>query len=250
MFSISNRRRYCFNRAFFNWSRSSLMKSSSRSSSVATTGRRPMNSGMRPNFSRSFGLDVTEDFRWYGDLPAPKPGAAKPIDVERLRAEMIFSRPEESSTADKQDVGRVDLKEFLLRMLPPTLRGNARDSAFHDLQQRLLHAFARDVAGDRRVVGFATDLIDLVDIDDAALRALDVVVGGLQQLQDDVFDVLADVAGLGQRRRIRHREWHVENLRQRLRQQRSCPSRFGPISRMLDFASSTSLCLVWWLSRL
>src|SRR4029077_955443 len=42
------------------------------------------------------------------------------------------------------------------------------------------------VAGDRRVVGFAGDLVDLVDVDDATLRALDVVIGRLQQLQDDV----------------------------------------------------------------
>jgi len=28
------------------------------------------------------------------------------------------------------------------------------------------------------------------------------------------------------------------------------PEPVGPISRMFDFASSTSLCLVWWLRRL
>ena len=39
----------------------------------------------------------------------------------------------------------------------------------------------RDVARDRRVVALARDLVDLVDVDDAALRALDVVVGVLQQ---------------------------------------------------------------------
>jgi len=39
-------------------------------------------------------------------------------------------------------------------------------------------------------------------------------------LQDDVLDVLADVAGFGQRRRVRHRERHVEDARQRLHQQR------------------------------
>jgi len=35
------------------------------------------------------------------------------------------------------------------------------------LQQRLLHAFAGHVPGDRGVVGLARDLVDLVDIDDA-----------------------------------------------------------------------------------
>ncbi len=133
---------------------------------------------------------------------------------------MIFSKPRESAAADEQNIGGVDLQELLLRMLAAALRRNRGHRAFHDLEQRLLHALARDVPGDRRVVGLAADLVDLVDIDDAALRALDIVVGRLQQLQDDVFDVLADVAGFGQRRRIRHGEGNVEDPRQRLRQQR------------------------------
>jgi hypothetical protein len=42
----------------------------------------------------------------------------------------------------------------------------------------------------------------------------------LQQLEDDVLDVLADIAGFGQRGRIGHREGHVEDARERMRQQR------------------------------
>jgi hypothetical protein len=105
-------------------------------------------------------------------------------------------------------------------MLASALRGYGRDRALHDLEQGLLHALTRHVARDRRVVGLAADLVDLVDVDDATLRALDIVVGRLQQLQDDVLDVLADVAGLGQRRGIGHCERHVEHARQRLREQR------------------------------
>jgi len=48
--------------------------------------------------------------------------------------------------------------------------------------------------------------------------ALDVVVGGLQQLEDDVLDVLADIPGFGERRRIRHGKRHIEDTRQRLRE--------------------------------
>src|SRR5262249_21389521 len=128
--------------------------------------------------------------------------------------------PIEGAAAYEQDVGGVDLQEFLLRMLASALRRHRRDGTFHDLEQGLLHALARDVAGDRRVVGLAADLVDLVDIDDAALGALYVIVGRLQQLEDDVLDVLADIAGLGERGRIRHGEGHVEDARQRLRQQR------------------------------
>src|SRR5258707_323856 len=112
------------------------------------------------------------------------------------------------------------LQEFLLRMLAASLRRYRRDGAFYDLEQRLLHALARHVAVDRWVVGLAADLVDLVDIDDAALRALDIMVGRLQQLEDDVLDILANIAGFGERGRIRHREGHVEDAREGLRQQR------------------------------
>src|SRR3546814_3600326 len=52
----------------------------------------------------------------------------------------------------EQDIGGVDLQELLLRMLAAALRRHRGDGAFHDLQQRLLHALARHVAGDRGVV--------------------------------------------------------------------------------------------------
>jgi hypothetical protein len=90
---------------------------------------------------------------------------------------MIFSRPAKGAAADEQDVGRVDLQEFLLRMLAPALRRNGSGRAFHQLQQSLLHALARHVARDRRIVRLAADLVDLVDIDDPALRPLDIIVG-------------------------------------------------------------------------
>src|SRR5205085_8087654 len=91
--------------------------------------------------------------------------------------------------------------------------------------QRLLHAFTRDVAGDRRVVALARDLVDLVDVDDAALRLLDIVDALLQQLLDDVLDILADVARFGERGRVGDDERHIEEPRQRLREQRLAGAR-------------------------
>jgi hypothetical protein len=96
---------------------------------------------------------------------------------------MMILETDERSAADEQDVGGVDLQELLLRVLAAALGRHARRRALDDLQQRLLHALAGDVAGDRRVVALARDLVDLVDVDDAALRLLDVVVGVLQQLR-------------------------------------------------------------------
>src|SRR6185369_3002534 len=129
-------------------------------------------------------------------------------------------QPDERAAADEEDVGGVDLDEFLVRMLPSALRRNVGHGSFEDLEQRLLHALAGDVARDRRVVALAADLVDLVDVDDAALRLLFVVARGLVDLEDDVLDVLTDVTRLGQRRGVDDRERHGEHARQRLRQKR------------------------------
>ena len=126
----------------------------------------------------------------------------------------------ERTAADEEDVRRVDRQELLVGVLAPALRGHRRGRPLEDLQQRLLNAFAGNVAGDRRVVGFARDLVDLVDVDDPRFGLLDVVVGGLDQLQEDVLDVLADVPGLGQRSRVGDREGDVEDPGQGLGEQR------------------------------
>ena len=126
----------------------------------------------------------------------------------------------ERAAADEQDVRRVDREELLVRVLAPALRRHRGDRALEDLEQRLLDALARHVARDRRVVGLARDLVDLVDVDDPGLGLLHVEVGGLDQLQEDVLDVLADVAGLGQRRGVGDRERDVEDLGERLGEQR------------------------------
>src|SRR6185503_8123124 len=100
----------------------------------------------------------------------------------------------EGAAADEENVRRVDLQEFLLGVLAAALRRDRSDRAFDELEQRLLHAFTGHVTRDRRVVRLARDLVDLVDVDDAGLRLLDVVVALLEQLLNDVLDVLTDVA--------------------------------------------------------
>src|SRR5712664_3587412 len=164
-------------------------------------------------------FDVAEDFAGTAIFRRQHLGGEADRGRTSARGDDLL-QPRKGAAADEQNIRGVDLQELLLRMLAAALRRNGSHRAFHDLQERLLHALARNVPGDRRVVGFAADLVDFVDIDDAALRALDIIVGRLQQVQDDILDVLADIAGFGQRGRIRHREGNVEDPRQRLRQQR------------------------------
>ena len=125
-------------------------------------------------------------------------------------------------------------------MLAAALRRNIGDRAFQNLEQRLLHALARNVARDRRILVLPADLIDFVDVDDALLALLHVAIGRLQKLQDDVLDVFAHIPGFGQRGGIHDRERHIQNLGQGLRHQ-GLAGAGGPISRMFDFCSSTSV---------
>jgi hypothetical protein len=133
---------------------------------------------------------------------------------------MIFSSPEKAPPQMNRMLVVSTCRNSCCGCLRPPCGGHGRHRAFHDLEQRLLHALARHVAGDRGVVGLATDLVDFVDIDDASLCALDIVVGCLQQLHDDVLDIPADVTGFRQRRRVGHRERHVKDPRQRLHKER------------------------------
>ena len=145
--------------------------------------------------------------------------APKPIDLPCRRSPMIFSRPANAPPQMNRMLVVSTCRNSCCGCLRPPCGGTRGGGALHQLEQRLLDALARHVAGDRGIVRLAGDLVDLVDVDDAVLRLLDVVVGRLEQLEDDVLDILADIAGLGQRGRVGHRERHVEDARQRLREQ-------------------------------
>src|SRR5829696_2546034 len=119
----------------------------------------------------------------------------------------------------------VSICKVLVRVLASALRWYARDRALQYLQQRLLDALAGDVAGYGGVIALARDLVNLVVVDDPRLRLLYVEVGGLYKLEKDVLDVLADVAGLGQRRGVGDRKGDVEDLGEGLGQERLARTR-------------------------
>ena len=180
-------------------------------------GRRPTISGDESVFEQVVGHDLRDDhvFGRVAGLvelggeahgPLADPGLDDLLD------------PGEGTTADEEDVRGVDLDVLLVRVFAPALRRHRRVGAFEDLQERLLHALAGDVTGDRGVVRFATGLVDLVDVDDAGLGALDVEVGGLDELEEDVLHVVAHIAGLGEGGGVGDRERHIQHPREGLRQ--------------------------------
>ena len=129
-------------------------------------------------------------------------------------------QPDESAAADEQNVAGIDPNEFLMWMLAAALRRNIRDGAFDQFQQCLLDAFAGDIAGDRRAVALAADLIDFIDIDDAAFRPLDIVIRGLQELENNILHILADIPGFREGGRIGQGERDIQISGEGLRQQR------------------------------
>ena len=102
--------------------------------------------------------------------------ALKPSDFLPMRRRNDLVQADERAAANEQDVGGIHRGEFLVRMLASALGRNVGDRAFENLQQRLLHAFAGNIAGDGRVLVFPSDLVDFVDVDDAGLGASYVAV--------------------------------------------------------------------------
>ena len=127
---------------------------------------------------------------------------------------------DEGAAADEEDVLRVDLDVALLRVLAAAGGRDVRHGALENLEQRLLDALAGDVARDGDVVGAAADLVDLVDEDDPVPGLLDVHAGRLDEVEQDVLDILADVARLGERRGVGDGEGHVEDAREGPRDER------------------------------
>ncbi len=197
-----------------------IIASWSSSCRCVTTGRRPISSGIRPNCIRSWGSTRPRNSSRSTRAVAYSSSRAKPSMFLPTRRSTIFSRPWKAPPQTNRMLRVLTSRYFCCGMLASALGRHVGHGALEDLQQGLLHALARDVAGDRGVAALAPDLVDLVDVDDALLGGRDVVVGGLQQAHQDVLHVLAHVAGLGQGRGVGDGEGHVQEAGQGLGQQR------------------------------
>ena len=104
-------------------------------------------------------------------------------------------------------------------MLAATGGRNASHRALKNLKQRLLNALARNIAGNGEVLGLTGDLVNLVHVDNAHLSALNIAIGGVDELEQDVLHVLAHITGLGKRGGVGDRKRHLEDARERLGEQ-------------------------------
>ena len=173
-------------------------------------------------------------------------------------ADSLLSKPfldefidaHEGSSANEEDVSRVHLDVLLLGMLAAALGGDIGHDALEHLEKRLLHAFTGDIACDRDIVGCLADLVDLVDVDDSSLCGIQVVVCCLEEFEQQILDIFADISRFGECRGITDGEWDIQDLGQ-------CPGNeclavpVGPTMRTLDLSSSTcESSFSRWLRRL
>src|SRR5215467_10097186 len=99
------------------------------------------------------------------------------VETESFLADPLlnhFLQADEGAAAEKQDICGVDGEKLLVGMLAAALRRNICHRAFQNLEQGLLNALARDVAGNGGVFILAANLVYFVYVDDAGLGAFDV----------------------------------------------------------------------------
>ena len=90
--SNSNSFLYCLVIAFFGWTRMRSRASSSRRSRPTFTGRRPINSGIRPNLTKSSGRTCLKSSPTFSSCLSAI-SELNPMDFCPIREPMILSRP-------------------------------------------------------------------------------------------------------------------------------------------------------------
>ena len=103
-----------------------------------------------------------------------------------------------------------------MRMLSPALGRHGSHRALQNLEQPLLHAFSAHIPGDGHVFAFAGNLVNFINIDDAALCPFDVSVRRLNQAQQHGFHIVPHIAGFRHAGRVCNGKGNVQDSRQRL----------------------------------
>ena len=97
-------------------------------------------------------------------------------------------------------------------MLSAALRRNVGNRAFQNLQKRLLYALAAYVTRNRRVFGLSGDFINFIDINNAFFRTFHIIVRRLNEPQQNVFYIFADIARFRKRGRVCYGKRHVKHF--------------------------------------
>ena len=208
--SISNSFWYCRTRALRGSVRMRTSASSSSGSSGAITGKRPMNSGIMPNSSRSSLVTCASSSP--RSLFAVLGVGAEADGLAAQRRAMMLSRPTKVPPQMNRMLVVSTWMYCCSGCLRPPWGGTLLTVPSSILSRACCTPSPETSRVMRDVLAGLGDLVDFVDIDDAALGRLDVEIGGVQQLEEQVLDVLADVAGFGQGGGVADGEGDVEDL--------------------------------------
>ena len=81
-------------------------------------------------------------------------------------------------------------------MLSSSLRRNAGNCALQDLKKRLLDTLTGYISCDGRILRLSCYLVDLINVDNAVLRTVNIIISCLNDLQQNILHILAYISGL------------------------------------------------------
>ncbi len=96
-------------------------------------------------------------------------------------------------------------------MLAAALRGHTGDCPFQNLEQSLLYPFTGDISGDGGVLRFAGNLVNFVNIDDSPLCPLHIIVGSLDQFEEDILHIFSHISGFSKGGGIGDGKGHMQD---------------------------------------
>ncbi|MNU55736.1 hypothetical protein D3C71_448180 [compost metagenome] len=99
-----------------------------------------------------------------------------------------------------------------MRVLPSTLRRYRGYSTFKDLEQSLLNTFTGYIAGDGWILRFTGNFINFIDIDNPAFCFLHVIIGSLNQFEQNVLYIFTHITCFCKRCCIGNGERNIQNF--------------------------------------
>ena len=94
-------------------------------------------------------------------------------------------------------------------------------------QQCLLNTFPRNIAGNRRIIAFTSNFINLINKHNALFRLALVIIGRLKKSRQNAFHIFSDITCFCQYGSINNRQGHIKHFGNRFGDEGFSCSRFS-----------------------
>mmetsp|Transcript_23128 Transcript_23128/g.37587 ORF Transcript_23128/g.37587 Transcript_23128/m.37587 type:complete len:289 (-) Transcript_23128:385-1251(-) len=118
------------------------------------------------------------------------------------------------SATDKENISRVDLQKVATRVFAARFLWYVNDVAFDDLQKRMLDPFSRHIATNANVTSRLSNLVCLVNVNDAFLATLDILPTFQVQFEKNTLDIFSHVSCLGEAGSIGNHQGDINHTSQ------------------------------------